>query len=87
MLELMGSEYVIDHCICAMRAMRIEEEFRYYVTDSLMYINESVANALGGTYLQGRFADMFKEKAEDDRTGDEIALEVIKRAGLKTRQE
>ena len=84
---MMGSGYVIDHCICAMRAMRIEEEFRYYVTDTLMYISESVANALGGSYLQGRFADMFKEKVEDERTGDEIALEVIKRAGLKTRQE
>lgn len=84
---MLGSEYVIDHCICALKERRSQEAFRSYIADSAMYINQSIAKTLGGTYLEKRYSDLFKAEREDERTGDEIALEVIRKAGLKVRQE
>ena len=35
MLELVGSGYVIEHCMSALRQLRKAERFRYYVADGL----------------------------------------------------
>lgn len=41
-------------------------------------------SALGGTELTiKKFNDIIHPKPEDDRTGDEIAAEIIKRAGIE----
>ena len=84
-MELIGREYLIDHCISALRAYRRSEAFQEYVADSLMYLGEAVANALGGSYIPTRFGDLFDDAPKDERTADEIALDIIKRAGLQVR--
>ena len=50
--------------------------YRVYVTDTLM---------LAGTnrYIDKRWIETIYLQPEDGRTGDEIAAEVIKRAGLR----
>lgn len=58
------------------RQQEDEFSFRVYVTDSLRLSGES-------KYLSARWLDMVRRKPEDTRTGDEIAADVIKRAGLK----
>lgn len=53
-----------------------ELAYRIYLTDSLYYQSE-------GKRLTTRYMDMIKPKPVDNRTGDEIAYDVIKRLGLK----
>lgn len=60
--------------------------YKIYVTDALKNISENTAKcaalASGGSYISTRYADMLKPQAIDVRTGDEIAADVIKKAGL-----
>lgn len=61
-----------------------ERRYRAYVTDALMIMTENTAKWAGGRYLTRPWAEA-REKAkspEDDKTGDEIAAEFIKRANL-----
>lgn len=46
--------------------------FRYYVTDVLKNINESVANTMSGKYMQARFYDILNPPKEETRTAEEI---------------
>lgn len=87
-MEMLGSEYVMEHCILAYNTYIEQQLYREYVTDGLRCLSESVANYYGGTYLQKRYADIihgFKEE-EDERSADEIVLEVIEKAGLSVKR-
>lgn len=53
-------------------------KYRVYVTDSLQNIGKGV-----GCYITTRYADSIHIAQKDNRTGDEIAADVIKRAGLE----
>lgn len=53
-----------------------EEAYRFYVTDSLSYGPQN-------KYITQRYADLIKPKATDNRSGDEIAADVIRTLGLK----
>ena len=78
MLDLFGSEYVIDHII-AEHNLRIDEKvYRSYTADLLKVIAESI-----GASVSCRYDELIDRPKEEEKTGDEIALEVIKRAGLK----
>ena len=56
--------------------------YRIYVTDALMYISENTAKSSGGQYLTKRYAEIIGEVKKDTRTGEEIATDIITRAGL-----
>ena len=62
---------------------RKEEAYRIYVTDALRIIGQNTAKYAGGSYQQQRFADIIRPHKDDGRIGEEIAADVIKRAGLK----
>lgn len=53
-----------------------DEAYRFYVADSLRAAPQNM-------YLVRRFEDILYPKPEDTRTAEEIAEEVIKRAGIK----
>lgn len=53
-----------------------EVGYRLYITDSLQ-------SAPQGKYLTVRYADLVLPKEVDNRTGDEIAAQVIKDLGLR----
>ena len=57
--------------------------YRIYVTDCLRIISENTAKMGGGSYITARFADIINPKPVDDRTGEEIAADIIKRAGIE----
>lgn len=58
--------------------------YRIYLSDGLKAISENLSRLGGGSYLNTRFADLIDErKPKDTRTGDEVAADVIKAAGLK----
>ena len=83
---MFGSGYVIDHCISAFVQSQKEKAYKVYVTDALMYISHNTASKQGDMMVTKRFIDIMTPQKEDDRTGDEVALEVIRKLGLKVKE-
>lgn len=61
------------------------ETYRVYVSDTLRIISENTARFGGGAYIKQRYYDVINPPKVDTRTGDEIAEDIIKRAGLKVK--
>ena len=80
MVELLGAGYVVDYCIARFKQKQEEKQYRVYVTDALMTIANNVANFGGGNKIMTRYIDL--GKPQDTRTGNEIAVDVMTRAGL-----
>ena len=57
--------------------------YRIYVTDCLRIISENTAKMCGGSYITAKLADIINPKPVEDRTGEEIAADIIKRAGIE----
>ena len=53
-----------------------DEAYRFYVTRSLQLVPQN-------KYISTSFDELLKPKKVDNRTGDEIAADIIRRAGLK----
>ena len=80
MLDLMGSGYVIDHCIAAINERHRRENYEFYITDiAYVLLNGLYQNKLDFP----RYYDILNPKPKDERTGEEIAADIIKRHGLK----
>lgn len=61
--------------------------YRIYVTDALKVIGENTMSFGGGSCMTERYIDLIKNnKVKDDRTGEEIAADFIKRAGLTLKE-
>ena len=76
---MIGSDYLIDHVIAEHNKRNEERLFRGYVGDLLMIIVEGKTAT-----VNYRYADLIERpKQEKQKTADEIAIEVITRAGLK----
>ena len=83
LLDLFGSGYVIEHCISALLERKKKDTLDIYLADCLKNINEILAKTYGGSYSNQRYVELINPKKEDKRTGDEIAADIIKRAGLR----
>ena len=57
--------------------------YRIYVSDCLRIISENTAKLSQGTYKAARFHDIINQKPIVNRTGEEIAADIIKRAGIE----
>jgi hypothetical protein len=55
--------------------------YRHYVANSLRYLAKGE-----GEYLLPTLYEALHPKPVDNRTGDEIAIDVIKKAGLKFKE-
>ena len=78
MVDLLGSGYVVDHCIAAFRAKQERMRFEYYITD--------VGAALINMWARDkypRYYDLVNPQMVDKRSGAEIAAEIIAKHGLK----
>lgn len=80
MVELLGAGYVVDYCVSRFKREQEEKRYKSYIADVLMTLNNNIVDALGGYRIARRYIDM--DKPVDRRSGDEVALDVIKRAGL-----
>ena len=49
-------------------------------------MGKNTANFAGGTYMQRRYVDIIGGAKRDDRTGEEIAADIIRRAGLEVKE-
>ena len=57
--------------------------YRIYVTDCLRMATENTAKMSQGSYTAARFYDIINPKPVDNRTGEEIVADIIKRAGIE----
>ena len=57
--------------------------YRIYVTDCLRMATENTAKMSGGSYISAKLADIINPKPVDNRNGEEIAADIIKRAGIE----
>ena len=57
--------------------------YRIYVSECLRMISENAASGGGGSYMAVKFEDVINPKHVDNRTGEEIAADIIKRAGIE----
>lgn len=79
MLELLGADYVIDHVIAEYNKRFEERAFRSYVSDLLMLLAEGKV-----AQVQYRYSDIIERlKGKEEKSADEIVIEVITKAGLK----
>ena len=81
LLDLLGREYVIEHCVQVLKDVAEERRYRAYVTDALMVLTENTARFAGGRRLMTRWASGLA--AGRAQSGDDIAAEVMRRAGLR----
>lgn len=80
MLNLIGSIYVIEHVIIEYNIESEEKFYKTYVTDLLKTLAE-----INNITVSGRFIDLLNVSPEPEKTGDEIAKDIIERAGLKVK--
>ena len=59
--------------------------YRIYVSEGLRILTENTAKMVQGTYLTVNFHDIINPKPKDERSGAEIASDVLKRAGIEVR--
>lgn len=84
-MELHGKSYVIDHCYSERDKELERKALDYYITDTLHLIGMNIAGITRGKHLVSSWRDLCNGTAEkqEQKTGDEIAAEVIKKAGLR----
>lgn len=75
---------MIEHCIDCYNDMMTAKNYQIYMTDSIRFLVEQLAQV-----DIVRFADFLdnNEQEEPEKSGDDIAREVIQRAGLKVKHD
>ena len=78
-----GSEYVVEHVIAEHNRNEKRLVYEVYATDVLMMIANKLDAGIEQRYYE--FLQQEDEPVKEEKSGDEIALEVIEKAGLKGR--
>lgn len=78
----MGKRYVIDYCISRWKREAKQEAYQSYIAEVLRLMGENVAVLARGSYIRSKWTDLTKEDKQDNRSADEIAEDIIRRAGL-----
>lgn len=73
------------YAIARYQSQQRDLAYRIYVSDCLRIISENTAEMVGGSYITAKFSDIINPKRGDNRTGEEIAADIIKKAGLEVR--
>ena len=88
MLEILGREYVIDHCISRLSLDSEEKFLKVYITDALKLISENTACLnKNGRVMTKRFVDFMnetkskKKKKEDKESAEEIISKIKTKLG------
>ena len=68
--------------IARQQAKAEQQAFACYVADAVKIITENTAKYASGSYMKMRFMDVMKPQKKEWRTGEEIAADVIRSAGL-----
>lgn len=77
-VDVLGSGYVMDHCISAFQKEQEEKAFKIYLSDAIMAIADNTARYVGGSKMASRFFDIIniKKQPKQEETADEIILRI-----------
>ena len=71
------------YAIARYQSQQRDLAYRFYVSECLRIISENTAKMGGGSYITAKLADIINPKPVDNRTGEEIAADIIRRAGIE----
>ena len=71
------------YAIARYQSQQRDFAYRIYVTDCLRIVTENTAKMSGGSYITAKLSDIINPKPVEKRTGEEIAADIIKRAGIE----
>ena len=71
------------YAIARYQSQQRDLAYRIYIADCLRIISENTAKMGGGSYITAKFADIINPKPVDNRAGEEIAADIINRAGIE----
>ena len=75
---------MIDHCVGVLQKQREERSIRAYFADGLRIIAEMTGKAAGYDVTIADLREVLGwTHTADERTGDEIAADIMARAGLR----
>ena len=72
-----------DFCISLFQKEQEDRAVKIYYAECLRIISENTAKMGGGSYITVKLADIINPKPVDNRTGEEIAADIIKQAGIE----
>lgn len=73
----------MNYCAAKMQISAEEFIFRAYLTESAMILTENTQRFAGGNRMGKHWTDVVDVRPKSQRSGDEIAADVIARLGLK----
>lgn len=87
LIEMLGRGYIVDNCIAFYNRRMEEQAFRIYVSDLVLGIYNRLIPS-GAEPLTARYADYleYSKPKKKEKTGDEIAAEIIAKFGLKQKE-
>ena len=71
------------YAIARYQSQQRDLAYRIYVCECLRMVTENTAKISNGSYTAAKFEDIIKPKPVDNRTGEEIAADIIKLAGIE----
>ena len=72
-----------DFCISLFQKEQEEKAVKIYYAECLRVMTENTAKMSGGSYITAKLSDIINPKPVENRTGEEIAADIIKRAGIE----
>ena len=72
-----------DFCISLFQKEQEDKAVKIYYAECLRIISENTAKMVGGPYIVAKLSDIINPKPVEKRTGEEIAADIIKRAGIE----
>ena len=81
---MFGKGYVFEHILFKLNEEKQDKLYKIYITDTLKALNDNLTTYIrGGSVINKRWIDLATKKVVyDNRTGREIADDIIKKAGL-----
>ena len=71
------------YAIARYQSQQRDLAYRIYVSECLRIIGENTAKVSGGSYMTAKFEEIISPKPADNRTGEEIAADIINMAGIE----
>lgn len=80
---MFGWGYAKETCISLFQKEQEDKAVKNYYAECLRIITENTAKISGGSYIAVTLSDILNPKPVDNRTGEELAADIIKRAGIE----
>jgi metal-dependent amidase/aminoacylase/carboxypeptidase family protein len=76
LLEILGKNYIVQHCVVFLDNKAKEMAYQSYIADCLKAIADNTANMYGGTTIRLRYADLISNEKPETRTEEEVINDI-----------